>query len=199
MANEENENGKSLVIQGQRGSETLYLDGPPSVWGSWRPTPVALRWDLEDEESAVLYLEQVRRQLPALMGTNVVNVRLVVWPLDPARVPSPPPEAASPASAASALSPSPHSAATNRERTEGEESSTSHPEPPAARETGEAGEAGDGGDLPRREPPVTVPSREGLPAGSRQLGANLFQKQAPPQLTPRSWATSDFPTMSRQR
>ena len=197
MANEENENGyKHLVIQGQRGSEVLYLDGPPSVWGSWRPTPVALRWDLDDEEAAVLYLEQVRRQLPALMGNNVVNVRLVVWPLEnPARVPSPPPEAVSPASAASALSPSPHSAATNRERTEGGGSPTSHPEPPGARETGEAGEAGDGGDLPRREPPVTVPSRE----GSRSLSANLMQREAPQALAPRSWGTRDFPVVSRRR
>ena len=199
MANEESENDyKVLVIQGRRGSEVLYLDGPPTSWGSWRPTPAALNWPLGEAEGAERYLAQVKTQLGQL-GAGVTDVRLVVWPLDPARVPSPPPEAVSPASAASALSPSPHSAATNRERTEGEESPTSHPQPPAARETGEAGEAGEGGDLPRREPPVTVPSREGLPAGNRHLGANLFQRNAPPPLTSRSWATSDFPTMSKRK
>ena len=197
MANDAEESDyKVLVIQGRRGSEVLYLDGPPTSCGSWRPTPAAMNWPLGEVKGAELYLAQVKAQVGQL-GGQVADVRLVVWPLEaaPARVPSPPPEAVSPASEASALSPSPHSAATNRERTEGGGSPTSHPEPPGARETGEAGEAGDGGDLPRREPPVTVPSRE----GSRSLSANLMQREAPQALAPRSWGTRDFPVVSRRR
>lgn len=197
MANDENDDAKRLVIQGQRGSETVYLDGPPSVWGSWRPTPAALCWELDQVESAELYLNQVKLQLPALMGHNVRDVRLVVWPLEAARAPSPPPpEAGSLASGASALSPSPHSEATPRHRTEGEESHQSHPQPPAARETGEDGEDGEDGDLPRREKPGNFTSREG---SSAQVAPNLFQKQAPGALTPRSWGTSDFPVASKRR
>lgn len=196
MANDGNESDyKVLVIQGRRGSELRYLDGPPTSWGSWRPTPAALNWPLGEVKGAELYLAQVKAQLGQL-GAGVTDVRLVVWPLeaDPARVPSPPPEAVSPASEASALSPSPHSAATNGGRTEGEESPTSPPEPPGARK-GEEGEEGDGGDLPRREPPVTVPPRE----GSRSLSANLMQREAPQALAPRSWGTADFPIASRRR
>lgn len=196
MANEESGNDKRLVIQGQRGGVALYLDGPPSSWGSWRERPYALSWDLDEVESAEAYLRQVRTQQGASLGASVQNVTLVVYDYL-ARAPSPPPpEAGSPASGASALSPSPHSEAIPGPRTEGEESPRSHPQPPVARETGEAGEAGEEGDLPRREKPGTFVSREG---SSARVAPNLFQKQAPGALTPRSWGTHDFPVASRRK
>lgn len=192
---DENE-GKRLVLQGLRGSEVVYLDGPPSVWGSWRREPHGLTWELDQVESAERYLAQVRAQLNATLGASVTNLILTVWDSS-TRVPSPPPEA-SRASVASTLSPSPHNEVTNGPRTEGQASPTSPPEPPGARQ-GEEGEEGDGGDLARREKPVTVPRGEGKHVPTATVKPNLFIREAPPPLAPRNWGTRDAPPFSRTR
>lgn len=191
--------GKRLVIQGKRGSEVVYLDGPPSAWGSWRERPFGLSWELDQVESAENYLRQVRTQQGASLGASVTNIILRVYDFAACAPSPPPPGGGLSASAASALSPSPHNEVLSGPRSGGEESSRSPPEPPGARQ-GEEGEEGEEGDLPRSEKPATLHKGEaGKHTPQATVKPNLSIREAPQALAPRNWGTPDAPPFSRLR